>query len=437
MKRRETLAIFLSAGCFLTGLFSEELRWISWFAFLPLFWRCLDPACSLKRVTLLTLTVGLIYSGAGFFWVIKFDWRLYILIIVLSAPGWMIYFFLLKILLMKIKKGLFQIFGACSLWLIYRSIHQFMPDGTLSTDFAFFGPLPFLQIIRLTGFEGWCAIIIGLNFSAALLIRKRCFSHVLWFLLFTAALLSAYLYGAKKLREPVNAAIPLRPALIQHNLPISGIWRLDHPSELKSEYVKLAREAAEKKPDLIVFPMFDLPEDPLRDPEFLGGLAKETGIPILAAAHVPRSPKGSMLDEGYLSVAVFYSPDEKLSGTYQSVKAAPVFGLLKEWTAEKYTVMKTPLGKLGILLCYEDTSPALAREAVRQDAEMLIALSNPGHFVSTPLPGYHLFLDRLRAIESGRWLARVSANGYSALIDPQGRIIEQSQLGKQEILQLK
>lgn len=46
----------------------------------------------------------------------------------------------------------------------------------------------------------------------------------------------------------------------------------------------------------------------------------------------------------------------------------------------------------------------------------------------------HLYQDQLRAIETDRWVIRVSSNGYSAIIDPRGRIIKRSELGKQQIL---
>jgi len=49
------------------------------------------------------------------------------------------------------------------------------------------------------------------------------------------------------------------------------------------------------------------------------------------------------------------------------------------------------------------------------------------------LPEYHLYQDQLRAIETGLFVIRVSANGYSAIIDPRGRIIKRTELAKQQI----
>ena len=102
--------------------------------------------------------------------------------------------------------------------------------------------------------------------------------------------------------------------------------------------------------------------------------------------------------------------------------------------AKETEVLPTPLGKLGVLLCYEDTVPHRAKQEVKKGAEILVAISNIGHFTKTVLPDHHLYQDQLRAIETDLFVVRVSANGYSAIIDPRGRVIKRTELGKQEIL---
>ena len=434
MQIREWGLALAACACLLTGLFPEGPSWLASFAYLPLFYLYLSPACSAKRLLLYTLVTGFIYYGTGIFGILKFSPRLYSLMVLLLTPTLSVYFLALRFLTQRMKSSSVKILAACLLWILLHVLYALTPLGTLPLDFSFYGSGILIQVIAMTGTPGLGTILIGSSFAAANFIRERDPKNGGRLVFFALLILSIYGYGIIRLREPVRPPDSPKLALIQHNLPISGMWRLDHPAQLKAEYEKLARQAAEFKPDLIVFPMFNLPEDPLRNPEFLGGLAKKIRIPILAAAHVPRTPGASILREGYMSVAVFYSKEGTLAAKYQAVKTAPLFGLVKEWTAPRYEIMNTPLGKIGILLCYEDTDPWIVREAVKNGAEILIALSNPGHFVETPLPAYHLFQDRLRAIETGRWLARVSANGYSATIDPYGRIVKRTHLNRQEVL---
>jgi apolipoprotein N-acyltransferase len=53
------------------------------------------------------------------------------------------------------------------------------------------------------------------------------------------------------------------------------------------------------------------------------------------------------------------------------------------------------------------------------------------------MPYYQLFQDQIRAAETGLPLIRVSPNGYSALIDRTGTIVQKTKLGAEEILQIK
>ena len=51
-------------------------------------------------------------------------------------------------------------------------------------------------------------------------------------------------------------------------------------------------------------------------------------------------------------------------------------------------------------------------------------MTNDGWWGNTPGHKQHLQYARLRAIETGRWVARSANTGISAVIDPTGKIIE-------------
>jgi apolipoprotein N-acyltransferase len=65
-----------------------------------------------------------------------------------------------------------------------------------------------------------------------------------------------------------------------------------------------------------------------------------------------------------------------------------------------------------------------------------VALSNPGLLQETTVPYYQFFQDQIRAAETGLPLIRVSPNGYSALIDRTGTVVQKTKLGVEEILQV-
>ena len=80
----------------------------------------------------------------------------------------------------------------------------------------------------------------------------------------------------------------------------------------------------------------------------------------------------------------------------------------------------------GVLICYEDTEPYLARQYVKPGAppvDFLVNISNDGWFRGTEEHEQHLAICRFRAIESRRSIVRAVNMGISALIDSEGRVV--------------
>ena len=81
----------------------------------------------------------------------------------------------------------------------------------------------------------------------------------------------------------------------------------------------------------------------------------------------------------------------------------------------------------GVMVGWDDISgPELRRQLDEQDPEWLLSVVDDRAFVGTPLPEYHHACAVFRAIEQGRFLVRVAAEGGSALIDPLGAVRSRS-----------
>ena len=79
--------------------------------------------------------------------------------------------------------------------------------------------------------------------------------------------------------------------------------------------------------------------------------------------------------------------------------------------------------KVAPLICYEDTVPALAREATQKGAELLVNITSDSWFGRTLAPHQHHLIAAFRAIENRRFLIRATNTGLSAVVDPLGRTI--------------
>ncbi|WP_428032303.1 apolipoprotein N-acyltransferase [Ancylobacter sp.] len=89
------------------------------------------------------------------------------------------------------------------------------------------------------------------------------------------------------------------------------------------------------------------------------------------------------------------------------------------------------------LICYEAIFPDEVMPADLADGQrpgFLLNLSNDAWFGLTPGPYQHFEQSRLRAIEQGLPLVRVTNNGISAVIDPVGRITSSLPLGVRGVL---
>jgi apolipoprotein N-acyltransferase len=80
--------------------------------------------------------------------------------------------------------------------------------------------------------------------------------------------------------------------------------------------------------------------------------------------------------------------------------------------------------KLGIQICYEIIFPGLAREQVRNGANLLITITNDAWYGKTAGPYQHFSLAVLRAVENRRALVRSANTGISGFIDPVGRPLD-------------
>jgi apolipoprotein N-acyltransferase len=91
------------------------------------------------------------------------------------------------------------------------------------------------------------------------------------------------------------------------------------------------------------------------------------------------------------------------------------------------------LPRLLPLICYEIIFPG-EFELGAQPAEFMLNITNDAWFGFTPGPYQHLAQARLRAVEFGMPVIRAANSGISAVIDPYGRFIGKTALGKTDIL---
>jgi apolipoprotein N-acyltransferase len=76
------------------------------------------------------------------------------------------------------------------------------------------------------------------------------------------------------------------------------------------------------------------------------------------------------------------------------------------------------------IICYESIFSDYTTEYVRRGANILTIITNDGWWGNTPGHQQHMAYARLRAIETGLWVARSANTGISCFISPQGKVVQ-------------
>lgn len=238
---------------------------------------------------------------------------------------------------------------------------------------------------------------------------------------------------------------PLKVSLLQGNLPQQVKWTAEGQSQAVITYLtmthRLAMEANADSaqvptPELVVWPEAALP------------MFEDQAEPILAQAQAALPPNTALLT-GILqrdNTGRFYNAVIGLGnaeGHYRKAHLVP-FGeylplesLLRGAIAFfdlPLPVMtpgrdpQTPLSAaghpIGNAICYEIIYADLVASRARH-SDMLLTVSNDSWFGDSIGPHQHLEMARLRALENGRYVIRATSNGITAIIDDQGRILDQ------------
>jgi apolipoprotein N-acyltransferase len=80
---------------------------------------------------------------------------------------------------------------------------------------------------------------------------------------------------------------------------------------------------------------------------------------------------------------------------------------------------------VGVNICFDIVDDQILTESVEQGAQVIFASSNTADFGRTDESAQQLAVARIRAMELGRSVVNISTVGLSAVIAPDGTIVQQ------------
>lgn len=288
-------------------------------------------------------------------------------------------------------------------------------------------------MVGVYGLSWVCALSAGL---LVLIVMKRGFARIGAFAAFVGLGLLSALSGSVAWTHPVGA--PLRVSLVQGNIPQDLKWRPEARDRTLALYADLTRRHWDS--DLILWPEAALPVfyHEVAD-TYLARLSQEArarGVDMLIGLPVRDQASGryynSMLnldDSGR-----FYHKRHLVPFGDYLPWAEQLRGLIAFFDLPMSSFSQGPANqslleaggyKIGISICYEDVFGEEVIGALPA-AALLVNATNNAWYGDSFAPHQHLQISRMRALETGRFMLRVTTNGISAIIDPKGRIVARS-----------
>jgi apolipoprotein N-acyltransferase len=192
--------------------------------------------------------------------------------------------------------------------------------------------------------------------------------------------------------------------------------------------------------DVVLWPEGTTFDDPLTDPYTQGAfdyVSQEMGAPLIAQGVTHR-------DGLYFNSAVLWQAGEGALDLYDKKHPVP-FGeyipdrafwrpfapdlidlIQREYTPGTTDNVFDVNGIIvGINICFDIVDDQILTESVQEGAQVIFASSNTADFGDTDESAQQLAIARIRAMELGRSVVNISTVGLSAVIAPDGTIVQQ------------
>ncbi|MBI5190433.1 MAG: apolipoprotein N-acyltransferase [Nitrospirae bacterium] len=346
------------------------------------------------------------------------------------------------------------VFAAPALWASLELVRNYALSGFPwdLLGYSQHSNLTVIQVADISGVYGVSALIVLINAALAYIISMRMTGEAvslkrLSYPVAAALILAAVLgYGryrlAKAAYTPDSGGKGYKVSLVQGNIEQFHKWDPEYQDEVIEAYRSLTLEAANSRPDVIIWPETATPfyfQDMPRRLELQETVRKAgtfllTGSPAYESVGEPAEDKFLDFNSAYLM-----SADGEVAGRYNKMHLVP-FGeyvpmktllpfVSKMVTSigdfgrgTEYTVLEAGRGRFGTAICFEVIFPELVRRFADNGANFLVSITNDAWFADSAAPYQHFNMSVFRAVENRRAMVRAANTGITGIILPTGEV---------------
>ena len=286
--------------------------------------------------------------------------------------------------------------------------------------------LPIIQLVSIFGTYGLSALILTTSGIITYALLKPRSTKAYWILgVWSLLLINIWWFGTIALRN-----VP------DKDLPVAGV-QLENAS--LENYLTQLELAKRTHPALIILPEYAFGKIITANSKEwiqLSYFANKHNIYLLFGAMDSLSSLSSSNSDGgrndYYNTAFLFASDGELIGKQAKVK--PIQFLIDGHPAKEQKVMKTDIGNLGILICYDEDFPYVARNLTSKGAELLLVPTKDVMRWGKIQHKQRASITILRAVENHRFIFRLASSGVSQIIDPYGRILKRLAIDKKGVI---
>ena len=467
MSLRKILLAILS-GVMLTAAFPPgRLDWAAWIAIIPLL-KSLENERPLNAFRL-GMIAGLSHYLTLIYWIIfvtntygGIDLLTSSCILLLFCLYLSLYPAVFSLLIRLLAGHRFMPMITAGVWVSLEYVRALLMTGFpwCLLGYSQFNRHALIQISDITGVYGISFLIVAVNALIYLLIfdkpgtsgKKELILETSTVLVLLFICLFYGIYCLSDVNRNGKGKESIITSVIQGNIDQSVKWDPAFMKETMDKYMALTRSAMNSKPGLIVWPETAAPfffQDNTESSQDIYRISKESGAWLIFGC--PAYEQEDIIWTRYYNRVCLVSPNGSLGGHYDKAhlvpfgeyvplkRFIPFINRLVTASGDFFPGKESGLLKMsditaGALICYEAIFPDLARREVKNGARVFVNLTNDAWFGMTSAPHQLLSMCVFRAVENRRPFIRAANTGFSAFIDPFGRIIAKSDLFTEAVL---
>lgn len=345
--------------------------------------------------------------------------------------------------------------GVAAVWVAVEAVSSRVPYGGFPWGKLAFSQAdgPLLGVASLGGTPGlsFAVALSGALLAAAVVERRR------W-VRAAVGVAGVGIVVAPLLIQPMSGdGTSITVAIVQGNVPEAGLDFNSEARVITGNHVEATKRLAADidagrvaRPDIVLWPENSSDISPFHDAatyRAIDSAVQAVGVPVLVSAIVPTED-----GKNVRNTSILWDPATGPGETY--VKRHPMpFGEYIPFRsiAERITdaVKRQPrdhlpgdtvglfqLGSAGLgdIICFEIAFDGIVRDAVRAGGQFLSVQTNNATFGYTEMTEQQLAQSRVRAFEHGRTVVVAALAGVSAVVAPDGEVLERAELFTQDVI---